>query len=55
MQPAPAKVPASRRGPIRGILFDKDGTLLDFCAAWIPAYRAAAGEIADLAGGVDAQ
>ena len=55
MQPTPAKVPAGRHGPIRGILFDKDGTLLDFCATWIPAYRTAAAEIADLAGGVDAQ
>ena len=26
---------------IRGILFDKDGTLVDFFATWIPAYRAA--------------
>ena len=23
----------------RGILFDKDGTLLDFDATWLPAYR----------------
>ena len=55
MQPAPAKVPPDRHHPIRGILFDKDGTLLDFCATWIPAYRTAAAEIADLAGGIDAQ
>ena len=41
MHTAPANVPAGRRGPIRGILFDKDGTLLDFCATWIPAYRGA--------------
>jgi phosphoglycolate phosphatase len=27
---------------IRGILFDKDGTLLDFFETWIPAYKAAA-------------
>ncbi len=27
---------------IRGILFDKDGTLLDYTATWIPANRAAA-------------
>lgn len=27
--------------PIRGILFDKDGTLVDFFGTWIPAYRAA--------------
>ena len=29
MQPVPAKVPADRHGPVRGILFDKDGTLLE--------------------------
>jgi phosphoglycolate phosphatase len=27
---------------IKGILFDKDGTLLDFHATWMPAYRSAA-------------
>ena len=35
---------------IRGILFDKDGTLLDFDATWPPAYAAVAGELARLAG-----
>ncbi len=29
-------------GPIRAVLFDKDGTLFDFAAVWTPAYRAAA-------------
>ena len=35
---------------IRGILFDKDGTLLDFDATWPPAYRAVAEDLAQLAG-----
>ncbi len=35
---------------IRGILFDKDGTLLDFDATWPPAYAAVAEELAGLAG-----
>ncbi len=36
--------------PIRGVLFDKDGTLLDFDATWPPAYAAVAEELAGLAG-----
>ena len=35
---------------IRGVLFDKDGTLLDFDATWPPAYAAVADELARLAG-----
>ena len=35
---------------IKGILFDKDGTLLDFHATWIPAYRRAARMASRLAG-----
>jgi phosphoglycolate phosphatase len=35
---------------IKGILFDKDGTLLDFSETWIPAYRAAVEVAADFAG-----
>ncbi len=41
MSPAPA---------IRGILFDKDGTLLAFDDVWPPAYRALADELARAAG-----
>jgi phosphoglycolate phosphatase len=49
----------------RGILFDKDGTLLDFEATWAPLFHALALELAEgdpaaarnllLAGGIDAQ
>lgn len=35
---------------IRGILFDKDGTLLDFHATWMPAYRVAAEAVSRGAG-----
>ena len=31
----------------RGILFDKDGTLLDFEATWAPLFRALTLELAD--------
>ena len=37
--------------PVRGILFDKDGTLIDFRATWVPAYRGVADELADRLGG----
>jgi phosphoglycolate phosphatase len=33
--------------PIRGLLFDKDGTLFDFFQTWSPAYEAAALRLAD--------
>lgn len=36
---------------MRGILFDKDGTLVDFRATWIPAYRGVADELAERLGG----
>lgn len=35
---------------IKAILFDKDGTLVDFRATWIPAYRAVAALAAEAAG-----
>jgi phosphoglycolate phosphatase len=33
------------RDPIRAVLFDKDGTLIDFRATWIPAYEAIVREL----------
>lgn len=36
---------------LRGILFDKDGTLIDFRATWIPAYVGVADEMASRLGG----
>lgn len=35
---------------LRGLLFDKDGTLIDFFATWLPAYCDAAERIAEAAG-----
>ncbi|MGD9510888.1 MAG: HAD family hydrolase [Geminicoccaceae bacterium] len=35
----------------KGILFDKDGTLIDFRATWVPAYRGVADELAGRLGG----
>jgi len=35
---------------IRGLLFDKDGTLIDFFATWLPAYCQAAARLAQAAG-----
>lgn len=39
------------RPRIRAILFDKDGTLIDFRSTWLAVYRGAAAELAALAGG----
>jgi phosphoglycolate phosphatase len=41
---------ASLRPPIRAILFDKDGTLIDYRASWLGANRAAARDLAVAAG-----
>ncbi len=41
-----AHSPTPRR--VRALLFDKDGTLIDFRATWLPAYEAA---VMDIAGG----
>lgn len=35
----------------KGVLFDKDGTLIDFRATWVPAYRGVADELAERLGG----
>jgi phosphoglycolate phosphatase len=35
---------------IKAILFDKDGTLVDFRKTWLAAYRGAAAELAEVAG-----
>lgn len=36
---------------IRAVLFDKDGTLVDFRSTWLAVYRGAVAELAALAGG----
>jgi phosphoglycolate phosphatase len=41
---------ADGAGPIRAILFDKDGTLIDYRATWLAANQAAAGDLAAAAG-----
>jgi phosphoglycolate phosphatase len=49
----PAPLPRSSRADaasIKAILFDKDGTLIDFRKTWLAAYRGAAAELAEVAG-----
>jgi phosphoglycolate phosphatase len=41
---------STRRAAIRAILFDKDGTLIDYRASWLAANRAAARDLAAAAG-----
>ncbi len=36
---------AKRASSIRAVLFDKDGTLIDFRATWLPAYEKLVGEL----------
>jgi phosphoglycolate phosphatase len=43
-------MPMGERSGIGGILFDKDGTLIDFRATWLAAYRGAAAELCLAAG-----
>ncbi len=39
-----------KRRPIAGVLFDKDGTLIDFRATWLAAYRGASADLCRAAG-----
>jgi phosphoglycolate phosphatase len=49
--PAPLLRSRSGEAPsIKAILFDKDGTLIDFRKTWLAAYRGAAAELAEVAG-----
>lgn len=39
----------SQRPQVRGVLFDKDGTLIDFRRTWVPAYLGVAEDLAEAA------
>ena len=50
MSHPPESLPLPDWRAIKGLLFDKDGTLVDFFATWIPAFCRAAEQIAETAG-----
>lgn len=45
--PAPSPICPTKMHGVKGVLFDKDGTLLDYHETWMPANRAMALDLAD--------